>query len=319
MKSILLKRKWKRRNRKQEMENRNSHFPFSNSQFALVSIVVTTKNEEKNIATCLESIKNQSLNSHFPIPISFIEIIVVDNNSSDNTVKIARKFTDKVYNKGPERSAQRNYGVKKAKGKYILYLDADMILSKKVIEECVNKCEKAECIALYIPERIVDNIKCLPQEMPKAISWGTKVRDFERSFYNATYIDAVRFVKRDESLKVGGFDESFFVAEDWDFDRRIRAKGKVGIIDVPLYHNEGIFSLKRYLQKKVYYSKNLDRYIEKWEENDRTIKKQLGFSYRFFGVFVENGKWKRLLRHPILTLGMYFLRGMVGIRYLIRK
>jgi len=40
-----------------------------------------------------------------------VEIIVVDNNSTDNTVKIAKRFTDKVYNKGPERSTQRNYGV----------------------------------------------------------------------------------------------------------------------------------------------------------------------------------------------------------------
>lgn len=43
-----------------------------------------------------------------------MEIIVVDNNSSDSTVKIAKEFTDKVYNKGPERSAQGNFGVEKA-------------------------------------------------------------------------------------------------------------------------------------------------------------------------------------------------------------
>jgi len=40
----------------------------------------------------------------------------------------------------PERSTQRNFGVKKASSNYILYLDADMILSKNVVSECIEKC-----------------------------------------------------------------------------------------------------------------------------------------------------------------------------------
>lgn len=83
-----------------------------------VSVIITTKNEEKNIASCLESIKNQTY------PQEKIEIIVVDNDSIDKTKEIALKYTDKVYNFGPERSAQRNFGVRQAKGKYILYLDS---------------------------------------------------------------------------------------------------------------------------------------------------------------------------------------------------
>ena len=268
----------------------------------IVSVIVTTKNEEKNITNCLRSINNSmnSMDSTNP----HVEIIVVDNNSSDNTIKIAKEFTDKVYNKGPERSAQRNFGVEKARGKYILYLDADMILSKKVIEECVNKCEKEGCVASHIPERIIGK------------GFWIKVRDFERSFYNATCIDAVRFVKKDKLLKIGGFDENFFVAEDWDFDRRIRKTGKVDIIDAPLYHNEGRFNLKKYLEKKAYYSGNFDSYIKKWGRNDLLIKKQMGLWYRLFGVFIENAKWKRLMRHPQLTIRLYSLRFIVGIMYL---
>ena len=99
----------------------------------LVSVVITTKNEEKNIENCLKSILKQTY------PRDKIEIIVVDNNSTDRTKEIARRYTDKVYNKGPERSAQRNFGAKQAKGEYYLYLDADMILSPNVISECVEK------------------------------------------------------------------------------------------------------------------------------------------------------------------------------------
>ena len=54
------------------------------------------------------------------------------------------------------------------------------------------------------------------------------------------------------------------------------------------------------------------------EHHDLDVVKQLGFNYRFCGVFIEQGKWKRLLLHPILALGVYFLRGIVGIVYLFR-
>ena len=49
------------------------------------------------------------------------------------------------------------------------------------------------------------------------------------------------------------------------------------------------------------------------------LKKQFGFGYRFFTVFVENGKWKKLVRHPILAVVMYFERVLVGFTYLLNK
>ena len=97
----------------------------------LVSVIITTKNEEKNIENCLLSVTDQEF------PKDRLEIIVVDNNSSDATKKIAAQYSDKVFDKGPERSAQRNYGAEVASGRYMLYLDADMILSKTVVSECV--------------------------------------------------------------------------------------------------------------------------------------------------------------------------------------
>ena len=68
-----------------------------------VSVIVTTKNEEKNIENCLRSIKAQTY------PQEKIEIIVVDNNSTDKTKEIGKRYTERVYNFGPERSAQRKF------------------------------------------------------------------------------------------------------------------------------------------------------------------------------------------------------------------
>lgn len=99
----------------------------------LISIIITTKNEARNIENCIKSILGQSYKD--------LEIIVVDNNSTDRTKEIAKKYTDKVYDKGPERSAQRNFGVAQSGGEYFLYLDADMILSPDVVKECVERLE----------------------------------------------------------------------------------------------------------------------------------------------------------------------------------
>ena len=262
----------------------------------LVSVLITTKNEEKNIENCLQSIKNQTFKN--------IELIVVDNFSEDKTVELAQKYTAKVYFKGNERSAQRNYGAKVALGKYLIYLDADMILSPNIILECVTKCEQDSVDALYVPERIIGD------------GFWIKVRDFERNFYTGTVIDAVRFIRRVLFLQAGGFDETLVGPEDWDFDRKIRKIASTGITVVPIYHNEGQFDVKRYLKKKEYYTEGIQKYVKKWGLDDLETMKQVGIRYRLIGVFVENGKWKRLLRHPLLAFGLYFLRLRVAMDYL---
>jgi len=299
----------------------------------VVSVIITTKNEEKNIADCLRSIKFQSYSA------DRTEIIVVDNNSEDGTKQIAKKYGARVFNKGPERSAQRNLGINKSKGKYIMYLDADMILSSSVIERSVERLEKGDAVALYIPEVVLGN------------SYWNKARRFERSFYDGTAIDCVRFITKDVFEQVGGFDLSLTGPEDWDFDKKIRGKGKVEVLDAydfkeindklaefagggtsnlvktlaglspkaVVYHNEAKFNVKKYFEKKQYYSKSFSSYINKWGKNEPDIKKQFGFWYRYFGVFIEDGKWKKLLEFPHLVLGMFSLRFLVGISYMNRR
>jgi len=269
----------------------------------IVSVIITTKEESGNIANCLKSVIQQDY------PKEKMEIILVDNHSTDNTVEIARKYLDAVYVIGPNRAAQLNYGAKKAAGKYILYLDSDMILSKNLIGECVDMCEKDTYIALYIPEKILSK------------SHFAKVRSFERSFYNASCIDAVRFAKKSKFFEIKGFDDKnlLFGFDDWDFNRRIEAIGRTSIIEIPLYHNEMNISLWKYLKKKSNYAQTSDRYFQKWGKGDPIIQKQFGVFYRYVGVFFEKGKWKRVLRHPCLFFQVLLLRILVGIVFLSSK
>jgi glycosyltransferase involved in cell wall biosynthesis len=263
----------------------------------LVSLVVTTKNEEANIARCLTSVKRQTHRE--------IELIVVDNASSDRTKVIAKSFTPHVFDLGPERSAQRNFGIMRSRGSIVLYLDADMILSPCVVAECVSLFDKhPETVALYIPEKIIGK------------GFWIKVRDHERSFYNGTVVDAVRAFRREAFDLISGFDENLCGVEDWDFDLRMRGVGRTQMTQAPLFHNEEGFRLQNYLGKKSYYAQSFAEYRQKWGLNNPEIKKQFSPTYRYWGVFTEKWKFLNLLRHPLLTIAMFALRFLVGLRYL---
>ena len=270
----------------------------------LLSVIIATRNEEKNIGNCIRSILGQSYKD--------VEIIVVDKGSSDNTVEIARSLGATVFPLAGYvdmdgvknfRGAQVNLGARKAKGDIIFFPDADMTFEEGLLTEAVEKM--AEYDALYIPEIV----------MGKGLMG--RIRKFERSFYNETPIDAVRIVRKDIFKKVGGFDEKniAFSTDDWDLTKMIKkVTEKISITKSKLYHNEAQISLRKYLQKKLQYADTFADYIAKWGQDDPDIKKQFGFSYRFFGVFWEKGKWRKLLCHPFLALGMYSLRVLVGVR-----
>ncbi len=107
---------------------------------------------------------------------------------------------------------------------------------------------------------------------------------------------------------------------DSDFGAFLKERGiEPSAYGTCIYHNESEFILTKYLKKKKYYAETFSPYIKKWGKNDPDLKKQFGFLYRYFIVFIENGKWKRLLMHPILSFGMYFLRILVGLILILNK
>ena len=77
-------------------------------KYPIVSVIITTHNSQNYLNNCLKSIAEQSY------PKNKIEIIVVDNNSTDETKKIAQLYVKKLYNKGKERCSQRNFGANRA-------------------------------------------------------------------------------------------------------------------------------------------------------------------------------------------------------------
>lgn len=290
-----------------------------------VSVVVTTKNEGRVIRRCLESISKQT-HSNF-------ELIVVDNYSSDATIEIAREFTDQVYLVGPERSAQRNFGLLKiASGSFGIYLDADMIITPTLLANCVDEFRKNKISGLYIPEVVIGK------------GLFAKVRRFERSYYSGPPIDACRFFRISDFKKIDGFDEETFATgsgEDWDFDRRLRAVGvckslsnqgvnlvqlnldlskyiisqgvSVEVGYVGIYHDESDDSTAEYIRKKMYYARGFTAYINKWGKSDSEIKKQFGLFYRLIGIFISKGNLSRTLRSAHLYFLFLLLKSVTAL------
>ena len=250
----------------------------------LVSVVIPTYNSEKTLAKCLESIKNQTYKN--------IEIIVVDNFSTDRTRNISSNYGCKVFLLKSERTMAKNFGARKAKGKYVCFIDSDMELSEKVIEECVSLIELNEKVGgIIIPERSVGK------------SFWVKVRDFERSFYAGTEIESARFFRKELVDEVNGFDEDVTFFEESTLPQKIEKLGydvRKRIVS-PIFHIEDDFSIWKWLRKKYYYGKTFHRYKERYE---RTASRQTNIFYRL-RIFLKN---KRFYSQPLLAFGVIIIK-----------
>jgi glycosyltransferase involved in cell wall biosynthesis len=264
----------------------------------LVSVIVTTKNSANFLQACLESIKNQSYKN--------IELIVVDNNSIDDTQDIAKRYTKHLYTAGPERSAQRNLGAKKANGEYLLFIDSDMILTADVIKNCVSTIKMQKVGGIIIPEESIGD------------GFWAKCKKLERSYYVGNeFIEAARFFPKQKFKIIGGFDEHLTGPEDWDLSQRVKDRFGVSRIHEYILHDEGKLSLITSLKKKYYYSKKINEYIKK-TDNKNNLTKQFSLIERY-KIFMSQPKI--ILKYPLLWLGMIFMKtcefsvGAIGYLY----
>lgn len=229
--------------------------------------------------------------------VSIIIPIVKNDPHVEEAIDHINKSTFKDYeiivvDEGRERSYQRNFGIKKAKGEYLLILDSDMMITPELLEECVHLMEvNPKCIALYIPERIVTK------------GWFGKLRDWERQFYNGSLVDVVRFVRKDACPL---FDEELHGVEDSEWERRMPPGQKITTFNHFDHHDK--VGLIKYLKKKAYYAQSLNAYRRR-VPNDRLLT----FKYRCWDVFTENGKWKRLVAAPHMAIGVALLLLARGI------
>ncbi|MEW6529098.1 MAG: glycosyltransferase [Candidatus Micrarchaeota archaeon] len=183
-----------------------------------ISIVMPTLNEEKLIERALRSIKNQKNAPEY-------ELIIVDGGSSDDTVKIAKRYTDLIFYE-PKRTiaAGRHKGALKASGEIIINVNADCYYKEDWLANLIKPFENPRVIGTFgklLPDHgeLVDHIFAETFLHPSAHILSTVNFHFVSTETLA--------IKKDEFLRIDGFNTNLICGEDTDLIKRIKKYGKV--------------------------------------------------------------------------------------------
>jgi GT2 family glycosyltransferase len=189
----------------------------------IVSFIIVNYNGEKTLRKCLKSVVNQDFAKEK------MEIIVVDNNSSDKSERIVKKFKGVKLIKNKRNVGfckGNNIGIKVSKGSFIALINNDAVLEKKWCGKMIEKISGDEKIGV---------LGCRINYGDSEEIWAAGAEIIFPGFAKhlklneEKEVDYVAFAAaliRKSSLKNGGFDEKFFMyGEDAEMCKRIRLKG----------------------------------------------------------------------------------------------
>ena len=251
----------------------------------LVSIVLPTYNGEKYLSESIESVINQTYKNW--------ELIIVNDCSTDGTLEIIKKYTEKderikfITNEINSKLPQSlNNGFKLAKGNFYTWTSDDNYYDPKAIEQMVNYLilnpDKAMVYADFY------NLDEISNKKEKAVLLPVT----PQNMLDSNCIGACFMYRKSIAEKVGEYDTSKFLVEDYDYWLRIMLAGKIGHIPQILYtyriHNSSLtgkrhreVSKKAELLRSSYYSK----YKEKFGDEISDVNKhKISFLNKIFSI-----------------------------------
>jgi glycosyltransferase involved in cell wall biosynthesis len=172
-----------------------------------VSVIIPVHNDEKTIVRSLNSVVNQSYKN--------IEVLVIENGSTDATLEAVQKFIEKektenirLFSSKTGRSVARNKGLLEAKGEFIAFLDADDTLCPLHIERAINVLQKKHTFFAYAggAERVIDG---------KVISTHNYLNRHITDLAYENFFVISSIVLRNQNIKL--FNEKISTNEDWLF------------------------------------------------------------------------------------------------------
>lgn len=226
----------------------NGHHIASVSSYnrPFVSIIIPTLNSESTLSRCLYAI------SSIDYPKDELEVIVIDNGSTDGTVEITKKYGAKVFIRpNISISALRNFGAKMAKGDVYGFVDSDCLVSKNWLNNALVHLSKEEVA-----------VTGCGYDVPHKASWIEKswffLKDLEA--HSVSHVPAGNMLVRKNAFwSVGGFCEALITGEDTEFCRRFRQRGYNIVSDneIRSIHLGNPKTLYAFFKKEIWYGKGM--------------------------------------------------------------
>ena len=279
------------------------------TESALVSVIIPNFNYAKYLVDAIESVLDQTYPS--------IEIIVVDDGSTDNSLEKASLFLDKItliskVNGGV--SSARNEGIKISKGEYVCFLDADDYWDPKKVELQMQKARDGRNGLVYTGYIECDSSLNPVSEVLPVFSGDCEVR-FRNSPGSAIALlgTSTALIRRDILEKVGEFDLDLNTSADWDFLRRVSKFANFSFVPLPLVkyrrhsNNMSAGSLVGYYKDN---EKAMKKMISEYSKTD--LGNLLKNNYSKFKFYI--GASSALFRSGNFKSGfMFFLKAWVGL------
>jgi glycosyltransferase involved in cell wall biosynthesis len=256
------------------------------------SVIVPTYNEERNLPRLLTSLASQKGVAY--------EVIVVDQQSTDQTTKIAADAGCIVLNRPRSAfysppAASRNAGAAASHGTFLVHLDADMELSHSDFLASLRDLFSHDTQAVIIHERDV------------ATGYWARVKAVERLCYTGSPIESARAVTRTLFQQVGGYNAAISSGEDYDISHRYRFHTGINIDHaLTLNHYTGRVPLSLLLRKKFSYGRTVNRYLSE----SRSTGGPSAFSLISIHMKCFLRRRDLLATDPVHFLGIFVLRAL---------
>jgi len=224
-----------------------------------------------------------------------VELVVVDNYSTDETWRVAQELADVAIQAGPERSAQRNLGIERSTGDWVMWIDGDMVLPPSILERAMEAARNAD--GVFIPEITVGT------------GYWTRCRALERSCCTEELlVQSPRLVRRPYMVDTGGFVTSLSGTEDAELRTRM-LEDACTLTWIPdlIVHDEGRMTLSGVLRKRYYYGRGLASYKR---DHPGALSVQAKAA---IGAYRRH--WRRLVAQPGLAMGVVLMRGLEAGAY----
>jgi len=270
----------------------------------MISVIVCTYNRSRSLATTLESLERTSL------PREKWEVIVVDNNSDDDTQKVCEAFATKwpghfrYFFEGRQgKPYALNTGIENARGEWLAFTDDDVTVEPQWLEEILSTFERYNCAG--VAGKILPDWKIAP---PPRIRFEGKYRVTPGTLGHYDLGEEIRparplpyganmAFRRDVFTRFGGFSPAFRRGQDTEFCNRLERHGELILYNprAVVYHAINGARARASFYQDWYFA--LGRTIARLEKSSQTTKSVFGIPRYLLRQAAEHGlRWATSLQ-----------------------